>query len=67
VLLHGPIADSLLVAWALAPSRRVLVASADDPAHRGSPASAAALDGHGGIFYTNRGSGDWRFQGPAGE
>lgn len=66
VLRHGPIADSRLVAWTLAPSRRVLVAAPDYLKRRGSPASVAELDRHDGIFYTNRGSGDWRFQSPKG-
>ncbi|MGN6099252.1 MAG: LysR family transcriptional regulator [Bosea sp. (in: a-proteobacteria)] len=66
VLRHGTIADSRLVAWTLAPSRRVLVAAPDYLERRGSPASAAELDGHDGIFYTNRGSGDWRFHGSSG-
>ncbi|MCU4179452.1 LysR family transcriptional regulator [Bosea sp. BH3] len=66
VLRHGPIADSRLVAWTLAPSRRVLVASPDYLERHGSPDSLSALDGHSGIFYTNRGSGDWRFHGSEG-
>lgn len=66
VLRHGPIADSRLVAWTLAPSRRVLVAAPDYLARHGSPASLAELDGHAGIFYTNRGAADWRFGGPQG-
>jgi len=66
VLRHGPIADSRLVAWTLAPSRRVLVAAPDYLARHGSPVSLAELDGHAGIFYTNRGAADWRFGGPRG-
>lgn len=66
VLRHGPIADTRLVAWKLAPSRRVLVASPDYLERQGSPDSMSALNGHGGIFYTNRGSGDWSFHGPEG-
>ncbi|AMJ59960.1 LysR family transcriptional regulator [Bosea sp. PAMC 26642] len=66
VLRHGPIADSRLVAWTLAPSRRVLVASPDYLERHGSPDSMSALNGHAGIFYTNRGSGDWSFHGPEG-
>ncbi|HEV7259629.1 MAG TPA: LysR family transcriptional regulator [Bosea sp. (in: a-proteobacteria)] len=61
VLRHGPIADSRLVAWTLARSRRVLVAAPEYLARHGSPASLAELDGHAGIFYTNRGAADWRF------
>ncbi len=66
VLRHGPIADSRLVAWTLAPSRRVLVASPHYLERHGSPDSITALNGHAGIFYTNRGSGDWSFHGPEG-
>lgn len=66
VLRHGPIADSRLVAWTLAPSRRVLVAAPDYLVRHGCPDSLAALEGHAGIFYTNRGIGDWRFSGPQG-
>ncbi len=66
VLRHGPIPDSRLVAWTLAPSRRVLVAAPDYLERRGNPASTAEPDGHDGTFYTHRGSGDWRFQGSEG-
>ena len=66
VLRHGPIGDSRLVAWTLAPSRRVLVASPDYLALHGTPGSMAELQQHRGIFYTNRGIGDWRFQGSQG-
>src|SRR6267142_2149513 len=45
VVRHGPIADARLVAWRLAPSRRVLVASPDYLARRGRPTSLAELDG----------------------
>lgn len=66
VLRHGPIADSRLVAWTLAPSRRVLVAAPDYLARHGTPGSMTELDAHAGIFYTNRGVGDWRFHGQQG-
>jgi len=66
VVRHGPILDSRLVAWRLAPSRRVLVASPDYLARHGTPGAAADLEGHRGIFYTNRGVDDWRFPGPDG-
>ncbi|MDK4740795.1 LysR family transcriptional regulator [Rhizobium sp. CNPSo 3464] len=66
IIRHGPIADSRLVAWKLAPSRRLLVASPDYLARNGSPTSLADLGDHRGIFYTNRGVADWRFQGPEG-
>jgi DNA-binding transcriptional LysR family regulator len=66
IIRHGAIADSRLVAWKLAKSRRVLTASPDYLARNGTPSSLAELDGHRGIFYTNRGVADWRFQGPNG-
>ncbi|MET1028037.1 MAG: LysR substrate-binding domain-containing protein [Dongiaceae bacterium] len=66
VVRHGPILDSRLMAWQLAPSRRVLVAAPDYIARHGAPRSVTELDGHRGIFYTNRGIADWRFPGPAG-
>ncbi|CAN7278456.1 LysR family transcriptional regulator [Rhizobium sp. LjRoot30] len=62
IIRHGPIADSRLVAWKLAPSRRVLVASADYLERSGIPRTLQDLEGHRGIFYTNRGIADWRFQ-----
>lgn len=66
VVRHGTLADSRLMAWRLAPSRRVLVASPDYLARHGAPRSIAELEGHRGIFYTNRGIADWRFLGPKG-
>src|SRR5258707_10313784 len=63
VLRHGPIEESRLMAWRLAPSRRILVASPGYLARHGTPASLAELEGHRGIFYTNRGVADWRFPG----
>jgi DNA-binding transcriptional LysR family regulator len=66
VVRHGPIIDSRLMAWRLAPSRRVLVAAPAYLARHGAPNSLAELDGHRGIFYTNRGVADWRFTGPKG-
>ncbi|UVF18646.1 LysR family transcriptional regulator [Microvirga terrae] len=66
VVRHGPLMDSRLVAWRLAPSRRVLVASPDYLARHGTPSAAGDLEGHAGIFYTNRGVDDWRFPGPTG-
>lgn len=62
VIRHGPMSDSYLVAWQLATSRRVLVAA---PAYldlHGTPTSLSELEAHRGIFYTNRGSDDWRFR-----
>ncbi len=61
VIRHGPIVDSRLMAWKLAPSRRVLVASPAYLRQHGSPASVNELAAHKGIFYTNRGVADWRF------
>lgn len=66
VVRHGPLGDSRLTAWRLAPSRRVLVASPGYLARQGAPASPADLNDHRGIFYTNRGAADWRFAGPDG-
>ncbi|NEJ69192.1 LysR family transcriptional regulator [Rhizobium phaseoli] len=66
VIRNGPIADSRLVAWKLAPSRRLLCASPDYLARAGVPASLADLSTHRGIFYTHRGVADWRFQTPDG-
>ncbi|MBY5609801.1 LysR family transcriptional regulator [Rhizobium leguminosarum] len=66
IIRNGPIADSRLVAWKLAHSRRLLCASPDYLARRGIPSSLADLNNHRGIFYTNRGVADWRFQTPDG-
>jgi DNA-binding transcriptional LysR family regulator len=66
VVRNGPIVDSRLMAWKLVPSRRVLVASPDYLERHGAPGSIEELDGHRGIFYTNRGVADWRFPRPEG-
>lgn len=66
VVRHGIIEDSRLMVWRLAPSRRVFVASDDYLARHGKPETAAELDAHKGIFYTNRGIADWRFATPTG-
>jgi DNA-binding transcriptional LysR family regulator len=66
VIRHGPIADSRLMAWRLASSRRLLVAAPSYLRARGTPRSPAELEDHRGIFYTNRGAADWRFRGSAG-
>ncbi|NKM96941.1 LysR family transcriptional regulator [Rhizobium leguminosarum] len=66
IIRNGPIADSRLVAWKLAHSRRLLCASPDYLARQGMPSSLADLNSHRGIFYTNRGVADWRFQTPDG-
>lgn len=61
VIRHGPILNSRLMAWKLAPSSRVLCASPAYIAEHGAPGSIDELSGHKGIFYTNRGAADWRF------
>jgi DNA-binding transcriptional LysR family regulator len=61
VIRHGPIQDSYLTAWQLATSRRVLVAAPSYVSRYGRPASAEELEGHRGVFYSNRGGADWRF------
>ena len=62
VIRHGPIADTRLIAWKLASSRRRLVASSDYLARHGRPANLHDLSSHWGIFYTHRGVSDWRFE-----
>lgn len=66
VLRSGVMADSQAIAWRLASSRRVLVASPDYLVRAGCPRTVADLEGHRGIFYTNRGVADWRFRSAAG-
>jgi DNA-binding transcriptional LysR family regulator len=66
VVRNGPIADSRLMAWRLAPSRRVLVASPSYIRENGRPGSIEELERHRGIFYINRGVADWRFPSPGG-
>jgi DNA-binding transcriptional LysR family regulator len=61
IIRNGPIVDSFLVAWQLAPSPRYLVASPAYLERHGTPANLQELAGHRGIFYTNRGTVDWRF------
>ena len=61
VLRHGRIENTRLIAWKLAPSRRVLVASPAYLGQCGTPATLVDLERHRGIFYTNRGAADWRF------
>jgi len=61
VVRHGVIADNRLVAWPLATSHRILVASPGYLEQHGTPKTLTELEHHRGIFYTNRGSGDWRF------
>ena len=50
IIRHGLIADSRLVAWNLARSRRLLVASPDYLSRHGKPASLSDLEDHRGIF-----------------
>jgi DNA-binding transcriptional LysR family regulator len=61
VIRHGLIDETRLVVWKLAASRRLLTASAEYLAQHGTPRTMEDLRGHRGIFYTNRGVGDWRF------
>ena len=68
IIRHGPLTESRLIAWKLAESRRLLVASAAYLERAGTPRSLADLEDHRAIFYTNRGVADWRFNtstGPA--
>lgn len=62
IIRHGPIDDTRLFVWKLAASRRILTASADYLAEHGTPNTLEDLRRHRGIFYTNRGVGDWRFE-----
>ena len=66
VVRNGPLGDTRLMAWKIAPSRRVLVASHDYLKRHGVPKTMQDLGQHRGIFYTNRGVADWRFNGPEG-
>ena len=61
VVRHGVIEDSRLVAWQLARSQRVVVASPAYLARHGSPGSLDELGAHRAIYYLNRGTADWRF------
>jgi DNA-binding transcriptional LysR family regulator len=61
VVRHGTLEDSRLVAWPLARSQRLLVASPDYLARFGTPRSLEDLGAHRAIFYMNRGVADWRF------
>jgi DNA-binding transcriptional LysR family regulator len=66
VVRHGVLEDSRLIAWQLAPSKRILVASPEYLDRWGVPRSANDLSRHRGIYYTNRGVADWRFVGDEG-
>ncbi len=61
VVRHGTIEDSRLVAWQLARSQRLLVASPGYLSSHGIPQSLDDLTGHRAIYYSNRGVADWRF------
>lgn len=50
------------MALRLATSRPVLVAAPAYLERYGTPSTLVELEGHRGIFYTNRGSDDWRFR-----
>ena len=64
VIRHGPIADSRLVAWRLAPQPPAARSPRRTISQRhGAPALARRSREHRGIFYTNRGVADWRFPG----
>ncbi|HSW21186.1 MAG TPA: LysR substrate-binding domain-containing protein [Burkholderiaceae bacterium] len=63
VIRHGRIEDSRLVAWTLARSQRVLVASPAYLARHGRPQRPQDLAGHRALYYMNRGVADWRFLG----
>lgn len=65
VVRHGAIREQHVVAKHLAASRRVLVASPDYLAQRGTPRTLAELVSHTGILYTAR-EPDWRFTQPGG-
>jgi DNA-binding transcriptional LysR family regulator len=66
VIRHGPIDETRLVVWRLAPSRRVLVASPHYLELCGTPRSVVELESHDAIFYASRGVADWRFMTDAG-
>ncbi|QDX22090.1 LysR family transcriptional regulator [Pandoraea pnomenusa] len=57
----GTLPDSSLVAQELAPNYRVLIASPDYLARRGTPRDAGELQQHDCILFGNSPHGDWRF------
>ncbi|VVD68282.1 LysR family transcriptional regulator [Pandoraea morbifera] len=57
----GTLPDSSLVAQELAPNYRVLIASPDYLARRGTPRDAGDLQQHDCILFGNSPHGDWRF------
>jgi DNA-binding transcriptional LysR family regulator len=66
IIRNGPILDSRLIVWKLAESPRLMVASPAYLAKYGRPHSLADLNQHRGVFYSNRGAADWRFNTKAG-
>lgn len=61
VIRHGVVEDSRLVAWRLARSQRLLVASPAYLKRHGTPATLGDLAAHKAIYYLNRGVADWSF------
>jgi DNA-binding transcriptional LysR family regulator len=61
VVRHGVLEDSRLVAWQLARSQRLLVASPAYLSRHGMPRSLDDLAAHRAIYYLNRGVAEWRF------
>lgn len=66
VIRHGALEDSRLVAWTLATSRRLLVATPTYLRRHGRPKSVEDLAEHRAIYYLNRGAAEWRFDAGAG-
>jgi DNA-binding transcriptional LysR family regulator len=62
VIRHGPVRDTRLVVKRLTSSRRLLVAAPAYLKQHGTPESAADLESHDAILYSNR-EADWRFPG----
>lgn len=61
VIRHGVVEDSRLVAWRLARSQRLLLASPAYLKRNGTPEQPAHLAEHRAIYYLNRGAADWSF------
>jgi DNA-binding transcriptional LysR family regulator len=59
---HCVIEDTRLIVWTLAASRRLLTASPAYLDRHGTPTCFKDLERHRGIYYSNRGIGDWRFR-----
>jgi DNA-binding transcriptional LysR family regulator len=62
----GPITDSALIARALLPGRRIVVAAPTYLERRGVPRTPADLVEHDCILWSERDSRGWRFAGPEG-